>query len=257
MKQRKKQPHILLTNDDGIHAEGIHAIYQSLSKSFKVTVAAPDSERSSIGHAITLTHPLWYKKVQRGGRFFGYSISGTPADCVKLTVSAILKHKPDLVISGINCGDNDGCSVFYSGTVAAAREGALMGIPAMAISLASFKNPDFRAAAKIGTRLAAAILRNGLPSGTFLNVNVPDLPAERIKGIRYTRQGQIRIHERFHKRINPHHREYFWMTGKLPARKKDLTFDTYALYHGFVTVTPIQCDMTDYPVLKSLESWKV
>lgn len=257
MKPRKKLPHILLTNDDGIHAEGIHAIYESLSKSFNVTVAAPDSERSSIGHAITLTHPLWYKKVHRHGRFFGYGVSGTPADCVKLAVNAILKYKPDLVISGINFGDNDGCSVFYSGTVAAAREGALMGIPAMAISLASFENPNFRSAAKIGARLATAILRNGLPAGTFLNVNVPDLAASRIKGIRYTRQGQIRIHEQFHKRVNPHKREYFWMTGKLPTRKNDLAFDTYALRRGFVTVTPIHCDQTDYPVLKSLESWKV
>ena len=121
--------HILLTNDDGIYAEGIYALYQELKKIAKVSVIAPDSEKSSVGHGITLAHPIWFKKINRKGRFFGYAISGTPADCVKFATSVLLKRKPDMVVSGINLGPNDGCSVHYSGTVAGAREGALLGIP--------------------------------------------------------------------------------------------------------------------------------
>ena len=130
---------ILLTNDDGIYAEGIYALYRQLIQFATVTVVAPDSERSSVGHGITLAHPIWQKKINRKGKFFGYGISGTPADCVKFACGVILKKKPDLIVSGINQGCNDGCSVHYSGTVAGAREGALMGIPSLAISLNTFE----------------------------------------------------------------------------------------------------------------------
>ena len=130
--------YILLTNDDGIYAEGIYSIYAELAKMANVTVVAPESEKSSVGHAITLAHPIWFKRVRRKGQPFGYAVSGTPADCVKFGVNVLMKHKPDLVISGINLGANDGCSVFYSGTVAGAREGAILGIPSIAVSLATF-----------------------------------------------------------------------------------------------------------------------
>lgn len=248
---------ILLTNDDGIYAPGIAAIAKTLTKIADVTVIAPDSERSAVSHAITLAHPIWAKKVKRDGKFFGYAISGTPADCVKFGIDVILKSKPDLVISGINLGDNDGCSVFYSGTVAGAREGTLLGISSMAVSLATFSNPDFTYASKLAAKLARKIFIQKLPSETLLNVNVPNLPKSRLKGVCITRQGMTPIHGKFHKRFDPNSREYYWMTGKMPQHKKDLSVDTYALAQGYVTVTPIQCNVTDETSLAQLRQWSL
>jgi len=248
---------ILLTNDDSIYAEGIYALYIELKKIGKVTVVAPDSEKSSVGHGITLAHPIWDKKVNRKGRFFGVGVSGTPADCVKFATSVILKRKPDVVVSGINLGHNDGCSVFYSGTVAGAREGALMGIPSLAISLATFVNPDFKYAAQCGARLVKLMMKKKIPKGTFLNVNVPSKKKSQIKGIKMTRQGLVPIHGTFHKRTDPNSREYHWMTGKIPVRSKNNSIDTPALNNNFVTVTPIQSDQTDYSFLEELNTWKV
>ncbi|MBN1869021.1 MAG: 5'/3'-nucleotidase SurE [Candidatus Omnitrophica bacterium] len=249
--------HILLTNDDGIYAEGIYALYLQLKKLGKVTVVAPASERSSIGHAITLAHPIWHKEVRRKGLAFGTSISGTPADCVKFAVGVLLKKKPDIVVSGINLGHNDGCSIFYSGTVAGAREGALMGIPSLAVSLATFTNPDYSYSAKIGAKITRLIMKEKLPKGTFLNVNVPNKKASQIKGIKITRQGLLPIHGTFRKRKDPGQREYYWMTGKMLVRKKDNVIDSNALNNGYVTVTPIQSDQTNHAFLKKLEDWDI
>lgn len=249
--------HILLTNDDGIYAEGIYALYLELKKLGKVTVVAPDSEKSSVGHGITLAHPIWDKKVNRKGQFFGVGVSGTPADCVKFATGVLLKRKPDIVISGINLGHNDGCSVFYSGTIAGAREGALMGIPSLAISLATFVNPDFKYAAQCGAKLTKLALKNGMPKGTFLNVNVPNKSKSQIKGIKMTRQSLVPIHGTFHKRRDPNFREYHWMSGKLSTRSKDNKIDSAALNNNFVTVTPIQSDLTNYSFLEELNNWKV
>ena len=248
---------ILLTNDDGIYAEGIYSFYKELKKIADVIVVAPDSERSSVGHGITLAHPIWQRKVNRKGKFFGYAISGTPADCVKFGLSVVLKQKPDLIISGVNQGSNDGCSVFYSGTVAGAREGALVGIPSMAVSLGSFVVPQFEHAAKVGAKLARSIYKKGLPEGTFLNVNVPYIKSGQFKGIKFTRQGKYPIHEIFQKRTDPNLRTYYWMTGKMPPTTKDLEIDTNALRQGYVAVTPVQCDVTDYTFLKRSSSWKI
>lgn len=248
---------ILLTNDDGIYAEGIYAVYLELKKIGKVTVVAPDSQKSSVGHGITLAHPIREKSVKRKGRFFGYGVSGTPADCVKFAISVIMKKKPDLVVSGINWGDNDGCSVFYSGTVAAAREGALLGISSIAISLATFSKPNFKYAAQYCAKLAKLAFQNGMPKGTFLNINVPAVHGSKIKGIRFTKQGLIPIHASFRKRKDLQMGEYYWMSGKFPPRKKDLSVDSHALYQNYVTVTPIQSDETDYAYLQQLNQWKV
>lgn len=248
---------ILLTNDDGIYAEGIYALYKELTKIGDVTVVAPDSERSSVGHGITLSHPIWFKKVRRKNKFFGYGITGTPADCVKFAVSVILKRKPDLVVSGINFGGNEGCSVIYSGTVAGAREGALMGIPSIASSLATFVNPLFECAAKFTAQLAEQVNKNKIPPGTFLSVNVPNKKASKIKGIKVARQGLVPIHGDFDKRVDPNLREYYWMTGKVPPFKNDLNIDTYALRKDYITITPIQCDLTDYKCLNELQKWKL
>ncbi len=248
---------ILLTNDDGIYADGIYALYQEIKKIGTVTVVAPESERSSVGHGITLAHPIWFKKVYRKNRFFGYGITGTPADCVKFATSVLLKKKPDLVLSGINLGANDGCSVFYSGTVAGAREGALLGIPSIAVSLATFVNPNFSFGAKFASKLAKMVYQHSLPKGTFLNVNIPAAKPSKIKGIKITRQGKEPIHGTFRKRTDPNLRKYYWMTGKLPIEKDDISVDTYAVSHKYVTITPAHCDVTDYEFLDEICQWNI
>jgi 5'-nucleotidase len=244
---------ILLTNDDGIYAEGLHAAYRELGKIADVTVVAPEFEQSSVGHGITLFYPLFVKKVSFEKRFDGYAVSGKPADCVKFGVSVLLKgKKPDLVISGINFGNNDGCSVFYSGTVAGAREGALMGINSFAISLDSFDRPDFSVAAKFTVKMARWVHQKGLPNGTFLNVNVP---CGKPKGVRFTRQGTEPIHETFEKRKNPYDKHYYWMGAKLPDHHNDNKIDTYALKNKYITITPIQSDLTDEAFLDKVEHY--
>ncbi len=248
---------ILLTNDDGIYAEGIYALYLALKKIAKVTVVAPDSERSSVGHGITLRHPLWQRKAVRNGKPFGIALSGLPADCVKFGVAVVMKKKPDLVVSGINCGPNEGASVHYSGTVAGAREGALMGIPSIAVSYNSFTKNDYRYAAKITTKLCTAVSKNGMPKGTFFNVNVPALAESRIKGIRFTRQGLDPILGTFTQRKDPNLREYYWMGGEFKPPQKDDGTDTWAMHNGYVTVTPVHCDLTNRQVLDELKRWRI
>ena len=243
---------ILLTNDDGIYAEGIHAAYKELSKIAEVTVVAPDAEQSSVGHGITLFYPLFDKKVSPEKLFHGHAVSGKPADCVKFAIGVLLKgKKPDLVISGINYGGNDGCSVFYSGTVAGAREGCLEGIDSFAISLDCFDNPDFSIAAKFTAKLAKWVYQNPLPKGTFLNVNVPQ---GKPKGARFTRQGTEAIHGTFEKRKCPHDRHYYWMGAKSPDHKNDNGIDTYALKNKYITITPILSDLTNEDFLSKTHS---
>jgi 5'-nucleotidase len=248
---------ILLTNDDGIHAEGIYALYLELKKIAKVTVVAPDSERSSVGHGITLRMPLWQKNISRNGKPFGIALSGLPADCVKFGVSIGMKEKPDLVLSGINCGPNEGASVHYSGTVAGAREGALMGFPSIAVSLNSFRSNDYAYAAKVTAKLCKAVVKNGMPQGTFLNLNVPALKATQIKGIRFTRQGLEPILGKFTRREDPNLREYYWLAGDPPPVKADDNTDSYALHKGYVTVTPVHCDLTNAEFLQQMRNWKI
>jgi len=237
-------PSILLTNDDGIFAPGLAVLSKNLGRLGQVTIVAPDNERSSVSHGITLFQPLWARKIYSRGHLYGHAISGTPADCVKFAVHKILKRKPDIVVSGINAGENDGCSVFYSGTVAAAREAALLGIPAMAVSVAAFEKPNFHAAAKITARLITLLRARKLPAGTFLNVNVPNYPLSRIKGILLTRQGTEPVHTEFRRNVSPLNREYFWMTGKTATKGKDRSIDTSALAQGYATVVPLQSDLT-------------
>ncbi len=248
---------ILLTNDDGIHADGIYALYLALKKIATVTVVAPDSERSSVGHGITLRHPLWQKKVVRNGKPFGIALSGLPADCVKFGVAVIFKEKPDMVVSGINCGPNEGASVHYSGTVAGAREGALMGIPSVAVSYNSFTKNDYAYAAKVAAKICKMVAQKGMPVGTFLNVNVPSLKPSQIKGIRFTRQGLEPILGSFARREDPNMREYYWMAGDPPPVKNDDGTDTWALHQGYVTVVPVHCDLTNSEFLEELKNWRI
>jgi 5'-nucleotidase len=244
---------ILITNDDGIYAEGIYALYAALRKVANVTVVAPDIQRSAVGHAITLTDPLRVTEARRHGKFFGYATSGTPADCVKLAIRAILKKKPDLVFSGINLGANMGYNVLYSGTVSGATEGALFGVPSVAISLATFVKPDFCRAAAFAARLAAAASAHRLPPGTLLNVNIP---AGKIKGVRVTRQSHTLFKDRFDKRTDPHGQTYYWLTGSLDQKDAAPDSDVTAVNDGRISITPLQFDLTDYKFITELGNWK-
>ncbi len=249
---------ILLTNDDGIYAPGIYAVYLELKKLGKVTVVAPDSERSSVGHGITLAHPIRQKIVDRKKSFFGYGVSGTPADCVKFAIDVLFdKKKPDFLVSGINLGPNEGCSVFYSGTVAGAREGALMGIPSIAVSLDAYSKPNFLYAAQCARKLVKFMTQNPLPRGTFLNLNVPNIPASQIKGIKFTKQCLEPIHGTFKKCKDPNLKEYYWLTGKAVTKNNDNSVDTYALNNKYVAITPIHCDSTDHAVFRQYKSFKL
>lgn len=254
---RKNRMNILITNDDGIYSEGIRALYESLRTIGKVTIVAPDAERSAVGHAITLSDPLRVKKISRGGKFFGYATTGTPADCVKLAIRALLKKKPDLIVSGINLGPNVGYSVLYSGTVSGATEGAILGIPSFAISLATFTRPDYSFAAIFARKLAKQIIQNkGLPKGTLLNVNIPAVRQKYIKGVRIVKQSEKAIEERFDKREDPHKHIYYWLTGEVIKSDKKEDADIETIRNNYISITPIHCDMTNYEFIKKLQGWK-
>lgn len=248
---------ILVTNDDGIYAEGIYALAGALERVGEVTVVAPDTQRSAVGHAITLTDPLRVVEARRNRKFFGYATSGTPADCVKLAIKSIMKGKPDLVVSGINLGANSGMNILYSGTVSGATEGALLGIPSFAISLDTFVKPDFSAAAEFAAKLAQALKKKRLPKGTLLNVNVPALPKARLKDVKFTSQSHELFKDWFQKRTDPHGQTYYWMTGKFRTSSAEPGSDVAAIDRGHISVTPIQFDLTDYKFLSELETWDI
>jgi len=251
----KRLVHVLLTNDDGIFAPGIRALYNQLKPVAEVSVVAPDAERSAVGHAITLSDPLRVSEYRFEDGQRGFAVSGTPADCVKIAVCALLEHKPDLVISGINLGPNVGISILYSGTVSGATEGAILGIPSMAVSLGTFSNPDFSVAAGFASDLAFCVARNGLPAGTLLNVNVPPLPREKIKGVAVTSQGRSRFIETFDRRQDPRGHTYYWMDGYIELLEAGLTVDTHALDQGYISVTPLSFNLTSQAFLEPLRAW--
>lgn len=248
---------ILLTNDDGVHAPGIKAMYKALTRIGEVTVVAPDGERSSISQAITLNHPIFHRIVSFDGKAKAHALSGTPADCVKFASAVVMKEKPDLIVSGINDGSNDGCSVFYSGTVGAAREGALNDIPSLAVSLDSHESCNFTSAALWGSKAVRWVIKNGLPKGTFLNVNVPDFSRSKIKGMVFASQCRVPIHGRFLKRPGPFGRTYYWLTGRPPAKKHDAKTDSYLLQQSYVVVVPIRCDSTDHDFLSRISKERI
>jgi len=245
---------VLLCNDDGIHAPGLAALAAEIKKIAQVTIVAPDREQSAVGHAITLTDPLRVNEYHKDGDFFGWAVSGTPADCVKIAICALLDAKPDLVISGINQGSNTGINTIYSGTVSAATEGRINDIPAFAISLTSYTYRDFSTAARFAAKFAPVYLHLDLPRGVFVNVNVPALPESEIKGVKITRQGQANYVEIFHRRFDPKGRVYFWMDGERTAEEEDVNIDERAVKAGYISITPIHYDLTHYPTLEKLES---
>ena len=250
-----RRPRILITNDDGIGAPGLNALYQELKQIGDTVIVAPSIERSAVGHAITLSDPLRVWEYERNGERFGYAVNGTPADCVKIAYWAIMKQEPDIVVSGINLGPNTGINTIYSGTVSAATEGAILGIPSFAVSLTTFRNPDFSYAARFSRRLTEKLIKNGLPRGVYLCVNVPACPDDEIRGVSITRQGQAVFKEEFDKRIDPHGRVYYWLTGQKIDKEKDIEVDDGAIQEKMVSVTPVHYDLTKYDFLETLRGW--
>ncbi len=248
---------ILVTNDDGIEAPGIAALADSLKEIAEVTIVAPLKEQSAVGHAITMQLPLRVTDYNKNGVFFGYAVSGTPADCVKIGIRNIMKTAPDLVVSGINHGSNTAINIIYSGTVSAAREAAIMDIPSMAISVTNHAASDFRFAGKITRLLAQELAGKDLPLGTLLNVNVPDIPEEQISGVKLTRQGKSKWDDIYEQRIDPYGKNYYWLTGNLMEVDTEMETDQAAIRKNYVSVSPIHFDLTDYETFERMKNWKI
>jgi 5'-nucleotidase len=246
------RPRILITNDDGIFSPGIHALWEAMVELGDPTVVAPNMEQSAVGHAITLTDPLRVDPVKRSDGFEGWSVTGTPADCAKIAIKSILDEKPDLLISGINLGANVGTNIIYSGTVSAATEGTMLGIPSIAISLGSYKTDDWRGAKAAAVDLTRHVLEHGVPKGTLLNVNVPYCDPEEIKGIQVTRQGNQYFKDEFEERTDPRRRTYYWMKGQIIDKDESMEFDGKAVSEKYVSVTPIHFSVTNESYLKEL-----
>lgn len=242
---------ILLTNDDGIHAPGLWALRDAVAPLGEVFVVAPDRPRSAMGHAITLHKPLRITKVTLANGSWGWCTNGTPSDCVVLAI-ADLVGKCDLVISGINVGANLGEDLTYSGTVSAAMEGVLFGVPSFSISIAADQVDDFGPAARFAPSLAKEIGARGLPPGTFLNVNVP--PGE-CRGVAITRQGRRRYSARLDKRFDPRGEAYYWLTGSLDDQSQEQDSDVEAVARGMISITPIHLDLTDHSFVETLRTW--
>jgi 5'-nucleotidase len=241
---------ILATNDDGIHSSGLREMVQALQGLGRVVVVAPDRERSAVSHALTLHSPL--RAVQNSPGW--WAVDGTPTDCVNLGIHGLLQEKPDLVVSGINQGANLGDDLTYSGTVAAAMEATLMGVPALAISLAAerFHAEDYRWAGPWVSRLALQVLEHGLPTDTFLNVNIPK---GEPRGTRLTRQGKRRYTDAVVRKVDPRGRDYYWIgAGELMFQELAGT-DSYAVDRGYVSVTPLHLDLTNYAAFERLRQW--
>ncbi len=250
---------ILLTNDDGIEAKGIYALYKTFveDESFEIKIIAPEFERSAVGHAITVFDPIWVRKEYRDGKFYGFGVNGTPADCVKL-YHELLGVKPDLLVSGINRGANVGENIIYSGTVSAATEGISNGIPSIAISIDSYTEPDYDFSARFAKYIAHMIFDDSyLPKKTLLNINIPDLPEEKIKGVRITTQSDAKFKDYFLKRSDPRGRDYYWMDGEFLEISKCDDGDYCAIKNGYISITPIQYDMTDYSKIQYFKKWDI
>ncbi len=253
-----KKPLILVTNDDGITAPGIRALIEVMNEIGEVVVVAPDSPQSGMGHAITINSTLFVENVTVDkGVQKEYSCSGTPADCVKLAVKEILGRRPDLCVSGINHGSNSSINVIYSGTMSAALEAGIEGIPAIGFSLLDYNwNANFEHSKSFVKTIVENALINGIPNGVVLNVNIPNLEKKDIKGIKVCRQAKANWEEEFDKRKNPQGRDYYWLTGKFVNLDDGEDTDEWALENGFISVVPVQFDLTAHHSMQHLNSWK-
>ena len=248
-------PNILVTNDDGIYSSGILALWKAMKEIGTVTVVAPKTEKSAASHSITISEPIRIEKCKSPDGLEGYGIYGTPADCVKIAVNVLCEQLPDIVVSGINSGENVGNNIIYSGTVSAATEGTICNIPSIAFSLASQKYNDYNYCALITKKVVNAVLQNGLPKGTLLNVNIPPLSEDKIKGVKVTKQGHVYFKDRFEKREDPRGRQYYWMTGESVNPTDEANLDSTVLENGYVSITPIHYELTNTQFFSKLTEW--
>jgi 5'-nucleotidase len=249
---------ILITNDDSVHAKGIRALIETAKLLGRVVVVAPDKPQSGMGHAITINHPLRINKIDLFPDVEAYSCSGTPVDCVKLAIYEVLKRKPDLLLSGINHGENTSTNVLYSGTMSAAIEGAMEGIPSIGFSLADYSSDaDFSHCLPFITKIINQTLNKGLALNTCLNVNFPNLSLDKIKGVRICNQAHAFWADRFDKRLDQFGNPYFWLTGDFDEVIPKENTDLDAMKNGYISVVPTHFDLTNYQSISILEDWKL
>lgn len=249
-----QKPLILVTNDDSIGAPGIRFLIDIMKEIGEVVVVAPDSPQSAMGHAITINSTLSLEQIKKSD-ILEYTCSGTPVDCVKIALSEILDRKPDLCVSGINHGSNSSINVIYSGTMSAAVEAGIEGIPAIGFSLLDFSwNADFTHTKPYIKKIAQQVLKHGLPKGVVLNVN---LPKDTIKGIKVCRQANASWEESFDKRLSPHGKEYYWLTGKFVNHDAGEDTDVYALENQYASIVPVQFDLTAYHAIQTINNWDI
>jgi 5'-nucleotidase len=251
------KPLILVVNDDGITAPGIKALVEAVKELGEVVVVAPDSPQSGMGHAITINKPLRLKQMHLFGDIKAYQCSGTPVDCVKLAVDKVLHRHPDLCVSGINHGSNSSINIIYSGTMSAAVEASLEGIPSVGFSLCDYSNEaDFSASVFYARYVASQLLQHGMPKHTLLNVNIPKLPLQEIKGLKIVRQALAKWEEEYVERTDPFGRPYYWLTGKFVNYDHGQDTDEWALENGYVSVVPVQHDLTAHHIISFInENW--
>ncbi|HPX60390.1 MAG TPA: 5'/3'-nucleotidase SurE [Deltaproteobacteria bacterium] len=246
--------HIMVTNDDGINAPGLLALAAAMRELGEVTVVAPDRERSAAGHSLTLHSPLRIFELRDGF----YAVDGTPTDCVNMGIHNMLPFRPELIVSGINHGANLGGDITYSGTVAAAMEATLMGIPAIAVSLATYdRNGHFDAAAQVAVRVARHVIANGLPADTLLNVNVPDCPLEQMNPLLVTRQGKRSFVGKVIDKTDPRGRKYYWIGCDEPDFNDYEGTDIHAINRKHISVTPLHLDLTNYESMSVVAGWQI
>jgi len=252
--KQKEQPIILITNDDGITAPGIKALVEAARPLGKVVVVAPDKPQSGMGHAITIGTPLRMNKVEMFDGIEAWQTSGTPVDCVKLAVDKILHRKPDLCLSGINHGANHSINVIYSGTMSAAMEASIESIPSIGFSLLDYRfEADFSAPTFYANLIIKTILKQKLDKHLLLNVNFPPVPQSEIKGIKICKQAYAKYVEDFDERTDPQGKKYYWLTGEFVNFDKSKDTDVWALQHNYVSVVPVQFDLTNYTLKSQLE----
>jgi 5'-nucleotidase len=244
---------ILVTNDDGIHSEGLHALAEALKMTGEVMVIAPDRERSSAAHALTMHRPLRVERIEEDT----YAVDGTPVDCVILGTHLLRPERPGIVASGINKGENMGEDILYSGTVSAALEGTIMGIPSFAISMAARRNFKFKSAAAFAVRVARFIQKNGLPKETLLNINVPNIDRVQIQSYKITRQGRRIYGDVVYEKTDPRNRKYYWIGGNEPSFQREEGTDFDAVAKGYVSITPLHPNLTCHTRLKEMETWEI
>lgn len=251
----KKEHLILVTNDDSVNAKGIHALVEVARQFGEVVVVAPDKPQSGMGHAITIHDPLRINKTNLFEHIVAYSCSGTPVDCVKLAIYEIMHRKPDLILSGFNHGENSSTNVLYSGTMSAAIEGAMEGIPSIGFSLADYSaDADFEPAKFFATKIVMQVLKSKMEKGICLNVNIPKLSISAIKGIKVCSQAHAFWADRFEKRLDQFGQPYYWLTGEFSDSDKRTDTDLHALKHGYVSVVPTQYDLTCYSAIEKYKS---